>query len=141
MFGTDQQSIRAVYLQAWRKYQTGETLNDVEKQVLVVLLDHKEYQTLMEQPDKAMAKQYSPALGETNPYLHMGLHLAIRDQVFLDKPQGIKVPYDALISKEEPHDVEHKMMTILAQYLWQCQQEDAPSFDEQQYVEHLKQLL
>lgn len=141
MFGTDPQSIRLVYIEAWQKYRSQETLNDLEKQVLSVLLAHKEYHALMEQADKAATKHYHGELGETNPYLHMGLHLAIRDQVSLDKPQGVKNVYDALVAKHDPHVAEHKMMEVLALALWRCQQADAPAFDEGQYMQEMKALL
>ncbi|WP_204318325.1 DUF1841 family protein [Serratia marcescens] len=41
----------------------------------------------------------SVELGETNPFLHMGLHLAVREQVATDRPQGIRTVYTKLIEK------------------------------------------
>ena len=32
---------------------------------------------------------YSPRSGQLNPWLHMGLHLAVREQVATNRPHGI----------------------------------------------------
>jgi hypothetical protein len=83
---------------------------------------------------------FSPGDGKTNPFLHMGLHLAIRDQLATNSPSGISQVFQNLTTKSSnPHDVEHRMLDCLAETLWEAQNQNAPP-DEQKYLERLRKI-
>jgi hypothetical protein len=85
-------------------------------------------------------KDYTPDAGKTNPFLHMGLHLGIREQIATNRPLGISSIYAALTAKiGDAHLAEHRMIDCLAETLWEAQgQNTAP--DEQKYLDRLHHL-
>ncbi len=82
IFSEDRKELRQMYADAWRKSQARQVLSPLEAQIAKVIEDHPEYQS--ELGDEALEASFTPAEGKTNPFLHMGLHLAIRDQVATD---------------------------------------------------------
>ncbi|HQR51461.1 MAG TPA: DUF1841 family protein, partial [Methylophilaceae bacterium] len=67
---------------------------------------------------------YFPEMGETNPFLHMSLHLSILEQLSIDQPPGIAVAYQALLKKHgEKHPAQHDLMDCLAETVWRAQRE------------------
>ena len=82
----------------------------------------------------------TPEGGQTNPFLHMGLHLGIREQVATDRPSGIAELYANIVARTgDQHTAEHQMIECLAETLWEAQSQNrAP--DEEQYLERLRRL-
>ena len=127
-----------MYVDAWRKSEAGEIMSPLEAQIAQVVNDHPEYQEML--TPEALQESFTPEGGKTNPFLHMGLHLGIRDQVATDRPPGIAAIFNNLAAKAgDPHAAEHKMVDCLAETLWEAQGRNAPP-DEQQYLERLKGL-
>ena len=86
-------------------------------------------------------KDFTVEQGETNPFLHMGLHLGIREQVATDRPAGIRAVFEQLAAKTgDGHSAEHRMIDCLAEALWTAQRENRPP-DEQEYLRQLRRLL
>ena len=125
---------------AWRKHLLKAPLEPMEKQIVTLLEEHPEYHDLVENPD-AIDTDFTPEHGTLNPFLHLSLHLALREQVGTDRPKGIAaVTRSLLIKHGNGHDVEHLMIECLGECLWDAQrQERAP--DEQAYLEKLKTLI
>ncbi len=137
MFGNDRQQLRQMYKLAWEKYQQKQSLSALEQQVAQVILEHPEYHQFVQQ----MEKDFLPELGESNPFLHMGLHLGLREQVSTNRPAGIRDVFDTLCKKGiDPHDVEHRMIECLAEAMWSAQQNQQMP-DEQSYLSCLHKLL
>ena len=138
IFGQDRDELRNMYRDAWRKHRAGEILSPLEAQIAAVVDAHPEYQDIV--ASSAIDADYSPDGGQTNPFLHMGLHLAIRDQVSLDRPAGIAAVFRRLAQRlGDEHAAEHRMLETLAEALWEAQRANrAP--DEQAYLERLKNL-
>lgn len=137
MFGNDRDSMRRYYLQAWQKYQQKQPLDALEQQVTQVIQQHPEYHRFLTQPDKAVARDFLPEGGETNPFLHMGLHLGIQEQVATNRPAGINELYQQLVLKYGTHTAEHRMMDCLAEAMWLAQRNQTMP-DETAYLECLK---
>ena len=136
IFGQDRQELRQMYVDAWRKSEAGEIVSPLEAQIAQVVSDHPEYQEML--TPEALEESFTPEGGKTNPFLHMGLHLAIRDQVATNRPPGIAAVFKDLAAKaSDPHAAEHKMLDCLAQALWEAQGANAPP-DEQKYLERLR---
>jgi hypothetical protein len=108
-------------------------------QVGDVIAQHPEYHALMEDPDGALERDWTPESGESNPFLHMGLHLALREQVGTDRPAGIAALHRALAARVGRHEAEHLMAECLAEALWQAQRNNSMP-DEVSYMEALKAL-
>ena len=138
IFGQDRQELRRMYVDAWRKSNAGEIMSPLEAQIAQVVSDHPEYQEML--TPEALEESFTPEGGKTNPFLHMGLHLAIRDQVATNRPPGIAAVFKDLAAKAgDPHVAEHKMVDCLAETLWEAQGRNAPP-DEQKYLDRLRHL-
>lgn len=138
IFGQDRQELRQMYVQTWRKAREGQVLSPLEAQIAEVIADHPEYHDVLTS-DK-LEESYTIEEGRTNPFLHMGLHLALRDQVATDRPAGITDVFRTIAGRASDRlDAEHRAIECLAETLWEAQsQNQAP--DEQQYLEKLKRL-
>lgn len=139
IFGQDRRELREMYAQAWRKARAGEGLSQLESQIAAVIEDHPEYQDVVTAGD--VEEHYTPEGGRTNPYLHMGLHLALRDQVATDRPPGIRAAFNAIAARAGNRlDAEHRAIDCLAETLWEAQRQNVLP-DEQAYLEKLRRLV
>lgn len=130
-----------MFFDVWRKQQAGEPLSALENIIADIIRRHPEYQPLLEQPDKALDWDWRPEGGQTNPFLHMGLHIAIREQLSIDRPAGVKAAYAALLEKTgDAHAAEHHMLECLAETLWYAQRDNRLP-DEQAYLDCLKSRM
>lgn len=132
--------LRAVYVDAWRKRRAGLPMEPLELQVADVIELHPEYQAALEARDEVIDRDYTPEGGQSNPFLHMGLHLAIRDQLATDRPSGVRKAFDDVARRVgDPHEAEHRMIDCLAETLWEAQRSGMPP-DEQSYLERVRRL-
>lgn len=138
IFSQDRGELRRMYAEAWRKRTAGEPLAPLEAQIADVIAEHPEYHAAL--GEDGLDDDFAPEQGRTNPFLHMGLHLALREQVATDRPAGIADVHRRLAAAmADPHAAEHAMIEVLAETLWEAQQSGrAP--DEQQYLERLQRL-
>jgi hypothetical protein len=68
------------------------------------------------------------------------MHLALREQVSTNRPQGITRIHATLASRRDQHAAEHQMMEALGKALWEAQRAGrAP--DERAYLEDLERLV
>ena len=100
---------------------------------------HPEYHQLLEN-EEIVDKDFSAETGESNPFLHMSMHIALHEQISTDRPAGIHDCYQQLcILYGGPHDAEHAMMECLGEALWTAQRNQTTP-DETTYLECLKKL-
>ena len=137
--GQSRDQLRRMYLEAWRKFSQRVPLEPLEAQLAAVIAEHPEYVPWLES-DAALRAEFTPEGGQQNPFLHMGLHLAIREQVATNRPKGIAEVHDILSKRlGSVHSAEHTMLEPLAETLWEAQRNGrAP--DEQVYLEKLRRL-
>lgn len=140
MIGQDRAEVREVFFRAWRSYREQRPLAGVEKLIVDIALQHPEYQALLEAPDAASARDYLPELGQANPFVHMGMHIAIAEQLAIDQPAGVRTCYQELRARlPDSHAVEHAMMECLGEMLWAASRaQRAP--DPNAYVACLRRL-
>src|SRR6476620_5982718 len=106
--GEGREEMRRRYLEAWRKFSAHEPLEPLEGQLAAVIAEHPEYIGWLESGDAALLAEFTPEGGRENPFLHMGLHLAIREQVATDRPAGIATVHAALARRfGDVHEAEH----------------------------------
>jgi hypothetical protein len=140
LFGQDRDQLRGMYVQAWNFSRQGKPLDPLQAQIVAVIEQHPEYHSLLKNTDKAIERDYLPEMGETNPFLHMGMHLAIRDQISTDRPAGIRKLYELQLAKGiDSHELQHKLMECLAEMIWQAQR-DGGLPDEERYIACIKTL-
>ncbi|MDX1836137.1 DUF1841 domain-containing protein [Legionella taurinensis] len=140
-YGDNVKDTRQMFYSSWHKYRHAQPLLPVEQQIVNVIADHPEYQTMLENSTPENEQAYFPELGQTNPFLHMGLHLAVRDQLATNRPAGIVAVYQQLLTKYQDRlAVEHLLLEKLAECLWQAQR-TASYPDENQYLLAVKLLL
>ncbi|MBI3570709.1 MAG: DUF1841 family protein [Gammaproteobacteria bacterium] len=85
-------------------------------------------------------RDYLPEGGQTNPFLHMGMHIAIEEQLALDQPRGIRAHYQQLLARlADEHAVQHRMMECLGEWLWRAGRNGAAP-PETDYLNCLAQL-
>jgi len=141
MFSNDRSQLRRMFFSSWSKHQSGELMEPLEQMVAQVIQQHPEYHVLLEDEQAQLDKDYTPEMGESNPFLHMSMHIAIAEQLSIDRPAGIKDLYQQLLGKySDSHTVEHHIMECLGQMMWEAQRNQAMP-DEQQYLECLRKLL
>lgn len=131
--------LRRMYLEAWRKHCAGLPLEPLEAQIADVMGEHPEYFELLNDPETALTKDFSLEAGVFNPFLHMAMHLAIRDQVSTDRPQGIREIFATLTKRRGAHEAEHNIAEQLAEMIWQSQR-NGVALDEQVYLRRVKRL-
>ena len=131
--------VRRVYLAVWHKIQQGQILEPMEALIAEVIEIHPEYHGLLDDRDNATHSDFSPEQGQTNPFLHMGMHIALREQAGADRPAGVQALHQRLCASRGIHDAEHAMMECLGEALWKAQR-DATEPDQQSYLDCLKKL-
>lgn len=136
--GQTRADLRRSYLDAWRKGRTGAPLAPLEAQIVTVIEQHPEYWSWLED-DAVLAADFTDGSG-SNPFLHLGLHLAVRDQVATDRPAGIRALAQSLGARLDPHHAEHRIMEVLGRVLWDLQRSGRTP-DERLYLEALRALL
>jgi Domain of unknown function (DUF1841) len=137
--GSSRDDLRRQYYQAWQRHQQGLPLEPLDAAIADVIALHPEYHALFATPD-ALQEAFTVERGQVNPFLHMGLHLGLREQLATRRPAGIDAVHARLLRKlGDLHEVEHRMIEVLATMLWEAQRAGrAP--DEQLYLERLRQL-
>jgi len=131
--------IRQVYLDVWQKMQQQELLEPMQAMIAEIIEIHPEYHALLEIDDDIKQQEFTPEQGQTNPFLHMGMHIALREQAATDRPPGINSIYQKLVSSKGQHQAEHAMIECLGQALWHAQRSNqAP--DENAYLDCLRKL-
>lgn len=104
--GQDRRQTRALFFRAWRRRRENRPLEGVEPLIVAVALRHPEYHTLLENPARAGDRDYPPETA--NPFLHLGMHIAIEEQLALDQPRGIRAHYRRLLARlTDEHAVQH----------------------------------
>lgn len=139
-FPADRDELRRVYLQAWQRHQDGLPLEPLQAQIADVVAAHPEYQPLLESGEDVLDRDWLPEQGRANPFLHMGMHLAIREQLSTDRPRGIVAVHRGLMKRfGDAHETEHRMAECLGEALWRSQRSGLPP-DESAYLDALRRL-
>lgn len=138
--GLQRTELRRAYLDAWRKMSARRPLEPLEAQIAAVIAEHPEYLPWLERGDETLDAEFTPEGGRENPFLHMSMHLAIRDQVATDRPRGIARVHSVLAERlGDAHRAEHEMMESLGETLWEAARNGMPP-DEKAYLERLERL-
>lgn len=139
LFSPDRNKLRLMYVEAWRKRRQGLPMEALELMIADVVALHPEYHALLEDAERALAWEEVPEAGMSNPFLHMGMHLGLREQVGTDRPAGIRAAYERLTARlDDAHEAEHRMIACLLEALHEAGPEGP---DEQAYLECIRQRV
>ena len=131
---------RRYFIKVWQKHHNKQPLEPLEGMILDVILAHPEYDELLEKGETALGEDFAPEQGRTNPFLHMSMHIAIKEQIQADRPTGIREIGKMLLDKfQDWHAMEHAMMECLGESLWLAQRNNRMP-DESAYLESLRRL-
>jgi hypothetical protein len=135
------EQLRGTYAQAWAKHLAHSPLTPLEALITDVIGAHPEYQGIVADADAAVSLEHHAAGDAENPFLHMGLHLAVREQLSIDRPPGIRDLHRQLQARYgAAHLAEHALMEALGEELYLAQRNGhAP--DEKQYLARARDRL
>jgi hypothetical protein len=141
LFNPSRDEVRDFFFETWSKYNKKQALTDLEKICLSVILIHPEYQTILSSPKTFKNQAYFPELGESNPFLHMSLHLSIIEQIRINQPFGIETLYESLkIKHQDEHFAQHEILDCLAETIWLAQRNKA-ELDSENYLKLIKDKI
>lgn len=137
----DRDASRRFFVEVWGKYGAGSVLQPLESLIAGVILQHSEYHSLLEDDTAVIERDFDIETGESNPFLHMGLHITIQEQIGADRPIGIRELYEIGLERMgDPHMLEHRMMECLGEVLWKAQR-DQTMPDEFAYLEGIRRIV
>ncbi len=122
MFNPSLREVRQFFFTTFRNGEASQSLTDLEKIAYSIILEHPEYRYVLQNPERYLDFLWPAEAGETNPFLHLSMHLSLLEQLSIDQPPGIKELYVTLCTKfKDEHETLHQMMDCLAEMIWQAQ--------------------
>ena len=141
MFTPSQQDVRRFFCEAFRKRQAGEILTPLEAIASDWIDQHEEYDKVLRDLDTALSADYSVEKGNSNPFLHLSMHLSISEQIAVDQPRGVRAASDVLTTKfNSQHEAHHEIMECLGEMIWHSQRSGLPP-DGDAYIEALRKRI
>jgi hypothetical protein len=141
IFNPTREEVRRFFCDTWKKRSDNQVLTPMEIIAGDWMQEHPEYHDLLLDPEKSLDQDYTPERGETNPFLHLSMHLSISEQISVDQPPGIRAIAEKLIQKlGSEHEVQHAIMECLGQVMWESQR-DGGQLQPEKYLEALKKLV
>jgi hypothetical protein len=135
MFNPSQEDVRRFFCQVYAKQQSDQLSDALETLAGLWVAEHPEYATDLSDVDAALAKQYKGDDGQSNPFLHLSMHVSISEQCSIDQPRGIRQAVELLAAKRNSlHDAHHEVMECLGTMLWESQRSGRPP-DGQAYID------
>ena len=136
MFYQDRKKQREFLANSWQKYTRNKPLEPLEKQLASIIEIHPEYHDLIGNIDS----ECFPEHDGVNPFLHINLHLALRDQLSSNQPKGVKEVHQKLINQcKDPHEVEHLMMECIEEMIYISQKSNT-TMDQESYLNCITNL-
>lgn len=122
MFNPSRDEARRFFFDTWTKHKQGEVLTDLEKMTLAILFEHPEYHAVLDAPERYLEQDWLPEQGETNPFLHLAMHLSIDEQLSIDQPPGVRALVQQLAARHgDLHAAQHDAMDGLGEMIWHAQ--------------------
>ena len=139
MFSPSQNDVRRFFCSIFAKQRDRAVLTPLEAIARDWIVLHPEYADALNDVDRALAADYSVAQGQSNPFLHLSMHLSIAEQISIDQPPGIRAAFLALARRlDSEHEAHHQIMECLGQMMWESQRNGLPP-DGVGYIECIKQ--
>jgi hypothetical protein len=141
MMNVSREDARRFWFEVRRKQREAAVLEPIESLASDIVSKHPEYHSLLDNPDEFREQDWSVEGGQPNPFLHLGMHLAIREQVSIDQPTGIRDLYVNYARKiDNALEADHLFAECLAEQIWQVQHNRVP-FSSEQYLSDIRRAL
>lgn len=103
------------------------------------IAEHPEHHVELTDADAAIARMAEVRDVQTNPFLHLSMHLSISEQCSIDQPPGIRQAVELLSARRgDLHAAHHEVMECLGRMLWESQRAGRPP-DGHAYIEQVRQ--
>jgi len=141
LFNPSRDEVRDFFFNTWEKFKQTQPLTDLEKIAIGVIQMHPEYHPILDAPEQYKQQEYFPEQGQTNPFLHMSLHLSVLEQISINQPIGIADIYAQLkVQHQEEHSAQHDVLDCLGETIWQAQQ-NKTTIDATYYLQLLNNKI
>jgi Domain of unknown function (DUF1841) len=138
MFNPSQADVRRFFCGVYAKWLVKDTMDGIETIAALWIAEHPEYHQDLSDADVAVQKDFNVDTGQTNPFLHLAMHLSISEQCSINQPIGIQAAVEALAAKlDSLHDAHHTAMEALGVMMWESQRSGQPP-DGDAYIEQIK---
>jgi hypothetical protein len=138
MFNPSQDEVRRFFCATFDKHQRQGILTPLEAIARDWIAQHPEYADTLSDAEAAVAMDFPVERGQSNPFLHLSMHLSIAEQVSIDQPPGIRMAYLALARRlDSEHEAHHQIMECLGEMMWTAQRNGLPP-DGVAYIECVK---
>lgn len=105
------------------------------------IIQHPEYADQLSDVESALVAEYPVEGGQSNPFLHLSMHMSIAEQISIDQPTGIRAAFTVLAQRlGSEHDAHHQVMECLGEMIWTSQRNGLPP-DGAAYIECVKRRL
>ena len=128
MFNPSQADVRRFLCAVHAKTLSGAPMEAIETLASLWIAEHPEYHAELANADAAVARNYDETPEQTNPFLHLSMHLSISEQCSIDQPRGIRQAVELLSKRLDGglHDAHHAAMECLGQMLADSQRSGLP---------------
>ena len=142
MYDVNTHDVLRYFGHVWQNRLNPLQLDALQQKALRIIEAHPEYQTYLEHIEDYLDKNWTPDQGETNPFLHLSLHLSIQEQVGIDQPFGIRAIHQKLVGMHNDNWVkaEDEMIDALVETIWQAQRHNQ-GLDVNAYMTRLRKLV
>jgi hypothetical protein len=137
MFNPSREEVRRFFCDTWRKTQANSPMTGLEIIARDWLLQHPEYESLLSDPETAEVSDFDIGQGQSNPFLHLSMHLSIAEQISIDQPTGVRDAFQQLATRFGEHQAHHQIMECLGEMLWTAQRNGTPP-DGATYIECIR---
>jgi Domain of unknown function (DUF1841) len=138
LYQPTQTDVRRFFCAVYAKANDNLALEAIETIASLWIDEHPEYHADLKNIDAALLSLNQVITtddGQTNPFLHLSMHLTITEQCSIDQPRGIRQAVELLTARlDSLHDAHHVVMECLGQMIWDAQQNKRTP-DGQAYVE------
>ena len=139
MYNPTRNQARDFFFEAWARYRQAQALTGLQQVAVEIVGLHPEYHKLLDERERNLDRDWLPENGETNPFLHLSLHLSIAEQIATDRPAGIRAEYERLATKHgESHAALHDLLDCLGETMWRAQRDGVPP-DPAAFLECVRQ--
>ena len=127
MFNPSRDEARRFLIGAWEKARAREALSALERMAAELIALHPEYHSILQAPERNLDRDWRPEGGETNPFLHLSLHLAVAEQLAIDQPPGIRAEFERIkAARGDEHAALHALLECLGEVVWTAQRHGEP---------------
>lgn len=145
MFQPTPADVRRFFCGVYRKQRSGEPMEAIEVLTGQWIDLHPEFHAALSDEAAALGEldqgnHPKAATDNSNPFLHLSMHLSVSEQCSIDQPAGVRQAVELLAARRDSlHDAHHAAMEALGRMIWESQRAGRPP-DGQAYLDQLRRL-